>query len=223
MEAIIHLVGIISECGKSTFENIHTLGTENLVRAAREADVTRFLQMSALGVRPDAVARYHRSKWAAEEIVRQSGLRFTIFRPSIIYGSGDGFVNLFARMSRWSPFLPVIGSGQGTYQPVPVEVVAEAFVRALDEPRAINQTFDLAGPETLTLPQILDQIMKVTGRRRIKATIPLPIARIMAAGLERIFPAALRKPASAQPRDQIVMLEEKTIGSPRTLRMTYSG
>ena len=100
MEAVVHLVGIISEVGQNTFENVHPRGTENIVAAARAADVTRFIHMSALGTRPNAASRYHQSKWAAEEIVRRSGLAWTIFRPSIIYGPGDGFVNLFARMSR---------------------------------------------------------------------------------------------------------------------------
>src|SRR5437899_1798339 len=79
-EAVIHLVGIISEIGRNTFENVHTRGTENIVTAARNAGVRRFVQMSALGTRPNAASRYHQSKWAAEELVRQSGLAWTIFR-----------------------------------------------------------------------------------------------------------------------------------------------
>ena len=87
MEAVIHLVGIISEIGRNTFENIHARGTENIVTAARNAGIRRFVQMSALGTRPNAASRYHQSQWAAEEFVRQSGLAWTIFRPSIIFTS----------------------------------------------------------------------------------------------------------------------------------------
>ena len=86
VDAAIHLVGIIGELSRNTFDRVHMEGTRNVVKAAQDAGVSRFIQMSALGSRPDAVSRYHRSKWAAEEIVRQSGLAFTIFRPSIVYG-----------------------------------------------------------------------------------------------------------------------------------------
>src|SRR5947207_11117790 len=98
MHAVIHLVGIISEIGESTFENIHTLGTQNILAATRDAGIERFVHMSALGVRPGSISRYHQSKWAAEEEVRQSDLDYTIFRPSLIYGPEDQFVNLFAQI-----------------------------------------------------------------------------------------------------------------------------
>ena len=87
VDAVVHLVGIISEVGQNTFENVHTRGTENIVAVARAAGMKRFIHMSALGTRPNAASRYHQSKWAAEEIVRQSGLAWTIFRPSIIFTS----------------------------------------------------------------------------------------------------------------------------------------
>ena len=111
MDAVIHLVGIISEVGRSTFEDIHISGTRNIVMTAQKAGIKRFVHMSALGARPNSVSRYHQSKWTAEEIVRGSGLDYTLFRPSIIYGPGDHFVNLFARMARFSPVLPVMGQG----------------------------------------------------------------------------------------------------------------
>ncbi|MEO6182565.1 MAG: complex I NDUFA9 subunit family protein [Verrucomicrobiota bacterium] len=212
MDAVIHLVGIISEVGENTFENVHTLGTKNMVDAANHAGVKRFMQMSALGVRADAVARYHRSKWAAEELVRSSGLDFTIFRPSIIYGSEDHFVNFFARLSRWSPVLPVMGSGQGTLQPICIGDVAHFFLNSLNDPRAFGQTYDLCGPDILTMPAILKTICDVTGRKRWQIRVPLTLARMQAALLEFIFPTLLRK-ASPLTRDQLIMLEERTIGN----------
>ncbi|MEO6035035.1 MAG: complex I NDUFA9 subunit family protein, partial [Verrucomicrobiota bacterium] len=211
VDAVIHLVGIISEQGGSTFEKIHTLGTQNMVSAVRASGVKRFLQVSALGVCAYAKARYHKSKWAAEMHVRNSGLDFTIFRPSIIYGRGDHFVNFFAGLSRWSPVLPVMGTGNGLLQPVPVEDVARCFVRALVNPRTVGQSYDLYGPEILTLREILQAICDATGRKRLLVQIPMPMARTLAATLEWIFPAILRK-APPLNRDQLVMLEEKTIG-----------
>ena len=121
MDAVIHLVGIIIEVGESTFENVHSRGTGNIVAAARQAGVKRFVHMSALGTRANAASRYHQTKWAAEELVRRSGLDFTIFRPSLIYGPEDQFVNMFARIIRLSPVVPLIGSPSARFQPVAVE------------------------------------------------------------------------------------------------------
>jgi uncharacterized protein YbjT (DUF2867 family) len=213
IDAVIHLVGIISEVGANTFENVHTRGTENLVVAAQKAGVKRFIQMSALGTRPKAVARYHRSKWAAEEFVRQSGLDWTIFRPSIIYGPRDHFVNLFAGISRWSPVLPVMGSGQAKLQPVPVGDVAACFAGALTTPQSSGQTYDLCGPEVLSFVGVLDNILAATGRKRLKLHIPMGLARFQAALLEFISPRLLGK-APPLNRDQLLMLNEDNVGNP---------
>ena len=213
-EAVIHLVGIISEVGPNTFHKAHTAATQNVVRAAEQAGVSRYVHMSALGTRPDSASRYHQTKWAAEQAVRGSRLAWTIFRPSLIYGVGDHFVNLFANLARWSPFLPVMGSGQGKLQPVSVEVVAEAFVGALSEPRAIGQTYDLCGPDRLSFLEVLDAILSVVGRRRFKLHLPLPLARVQAAALEFVFPRLLGRAAPLN-RDQLIMLAEDNVGDPR--------
>ncbi|HZV36560.1 MAG TPA: complex I NDUFA9 subunit family protein [Verrucomicrobiae bacterium] len=212
-DAVIHLVGIISEVGKNTFENVHTQGTRNIVSAAQQSGVTRFVHMSALGTRPNAVARYHRSKWAAEEIVRGSGLDYTIFRPSIIYGPHDAFVNLFAAMSRYSPVLPIIGSGRSKMQPVHVTDVATCFAGALTQPNSVRQTYDLCGGEILSFEEVLDTILRVTRRKRLKIHLPLALARIQVAVLEFIFPRLLRK-APPLNRDQLLMLCEDNVGNP---------
>jgi NADH dehydrogenase len=214
VEAVIHLVGIISEFGEQTFENVHVRGTQNVVSAAQQAGAKRFVHMSALGTRPNAVARYHQSKWAAEEIVRGSGLDWTIFRPSIIYGPGDGFVNLFAKIIRRSPIVPIMGDGESKFQPVTVESVATAFVKALAEPRAVHQTFDLCGAEVFTLNEIVDVILTVMQRRRLKLHVPLAAARFQAALLEFVYPKVLRKAAPLN-RDQLRMLQEDNTGETR--------
>jgi NADH dehydrogenase len=213
-EAVIHLVGIISEFGEQTFENVHKRATENLVKAAQGAGVRRFIHMSALGTRPNAVSRYHQTKWAAEQAVRGSGLDWTIFRPSLIHGREDHFVNLFARMARFSPVLPVMGTGATRFQPVAVEAVAACFVRALNEPKAIGQTFDVCGLERLTMPEILRAILAVTGRRRFILRIPMIVARLQAALLEWVFPVLLRQSPPLN-RDQLLMLREDNVGDAR--------
>jgi uncharacterized protein YbjT (DUF2867 family) len=214
IDAVIHLVGIISEVGTSTFENIHVRGTRNVVTAAREQGVKRFVHMSALGTRPNAVSRYHRTKWEAEEIVRSSGLDFTIFRPSLIFGARDHFVNLFAKIIRHSPIVPVLGRREAKFQPVAVENVAAAFVKSLAEPKSIRETYDLAGPEAFTLSEIIDQIMTVMKYKRMKVHIPSFIARLQAMLLAFVFPNFLRQ-APPLNRDQLIMLQEDNVGNAR--------
>lgn len=214
IDAVIHLVGIISEVGPNTFENVHIGGTQNMLAVAESVGVKRFIHMSALGTRPDAAARYHQSKWAAEQIVRDSGLDHTVFRPSIIYGPRDHFVNLFARISRFSPVLPVMGDGRNKMQPVPVADVAACFVKSLAEPAAINRTFDLCGQDILSFDEILDAILRVTGRERLKLHLPMSIARIQAAMLEFTFTRLLGEPPPLN-RDQLIMLGEDNVGNPQ--------
>lgn len=213
IDAVIHLVGIISEVGRATFENIHTLGTKNIVTAAQKAAVRRYEQMSALGARPNAASRYHQSKWAAEEIVRNSGLEFTIFRPSIIYGPKDQFVNLFAKMAHFSPVLPVMGNGRSKLQPIPVADVAACFVKALNQPASIGQTYDLCGRDILTFDEVLNAILEVTNRKRLKIHVPIGLARCQAALLEFIFSKLFGK-APPLNRDQLIMLAEDNTGNP---------
>ena len=212
-EAVIHLVGIIGEVGDQTFERVHHEGTLRVLEACQSAGVGRWIHMSALGTRPGAVSRYHRTKWAAEEAVRGSGLRWTIFRPSVIYGPGDGFVNLFERMSRWSPVLPLIGRRTARLQPVPVESVARAFACALDTATAIGKTYDLCGPDRLTLAEILATILRVTGRRRLRIPLPRAVAQVQARLLEAIYPSLLGRAAPLS-RDQLLMLDEDNLGDP---------
>ncbi|MGN6641397.1 MAG: complex I NDUFA9 subunit family protein [Verrucomicrobiota bacterium] len=214
LDAVIHLVGIISEVGEQTFEKVHTEGTRNMIMAAQNSGVKRFVHMSALGTRPNAVARYHQSKWAAEELVRQSGLDWTIFRPSIIYGPGDGFVNLFAGIIRRSPAVPILGSGESRFQPVHVNQVAKAFVNSLNEPRAVGQTFTLAGPEVFTLNEIVDAILKAMQRKRFKLHLPLGIARAQAGLVEGVFNKLLHRVPPLN-RDQVLMLQEDNVGDGR--------
>ena len=209
-DAVIHLVGIISQVGQSTFENVHVLGTRHVLLAAKQAGV-RFAHMSALGTRPNAASLYHQTKWAAEEEVRHSGLNYTIFRPSLIFGPQDDFVNLFAKLSRFSPVIPIIGNGQARFQPVAVEVVARAFVASLTEPGADSQTLELCGPETLSFDEIIDQILEVAGHNRLKLHIPVSLARLKAGILEWIFPKVLGR-APPLNRDQILMLQEGNVG-----------
>ncbi len=212
-DAAIHLVGIISEIGDQTFERMHVEATITMVDALQGSGIQRLVHMSALGARPDAPARYHRSKAAAEALVRSSGLDWTIFRPSLVYGQGDAFVNLFDRISRWSPIVPVMGPGTNLLQPVAVEIVAEAFATALKSTSSIGQTIDLCGPERLSFRAVLRRILAARSRSRWVVSVPWPVARLQARMMEWVFPALLGR-ASPLNRDQLLMLHEDNVGDP---------
>ncbi len=219
-DGVIHLVGIIAEAGRNTFERVHVEATRRIVYAAVTAGVRRYIHMSAMGTRPNAPSAYHRTKWAAEEIVRSSGLDWTIFRPSLIHGPGDQFVNRFAQMSAWAPFMPVIGPGTYKLQPVSVQTVAHCFVAALSNPRAIGHVYDLCGDEQLTFVQVIDAILAAAGRRRPKLHLPVKLAMTMASAMEFVWPRLFNR-APPLARDQILMLQEDNVGDPRPARETF--
>jgi len=184
-DAIIHLVGIIREqSGKGvTFQRIHVEGTRNVLEAAKKAGVSRFIHMSALGSRENATSAYHRSKYEAEQLVQASGIPYVIFRPSVIFGPGDEFVNMLADLVRL-PVTPVIGNGSYPLQPVARETVADVFVQALTLPASTNQIYETGGPAPLTYGQILDAIGEAIGKKSVrKLHIPLglmkPVVNLM--------------------------------------------
>jgi len=207
-DCVVHLVGIIIERGPNTFDRVHVELTRRVVDATRRAGIKRYLHMSALGTRPNAVSRYHQTKWAAEEIVRQSGLAWTIFRPSVIYGPGDKSINVLANVVRRLPVVPVLGDGEGKIQPVAVEVVAREFVRAAGDTGSVGKTFELCGPVALTWNELYDELQQVLGTRKPKVHLPVPVARAVAAVFEKL----LRNPPFT--RDQLRMLGEDNIGDP---------
>lgn len=186
-QAVINLIGIIREFpGRGiTFQKMHVEATENLVDAAQEQGIKRFLQMSANGTRPDAVTAYHQTKWLAEESVRASGLDWTIFRPSLIYGPNDQFGNMLAGMMRKLPVMPVMGNGNYRLQPVAVENVARGFALALSKPNSIGQVFHCGGPERLSYNQVLDSIGKALGKAKVcKLHQPLALMRPLISMME---------------------------------------
>jgi uncharacterized protein YbjT (DUF2867 family) len=215
-QAVVHLVGIIREHPSTgvTFERVHTQGTINVLDAATVAGVGRLLHMSALGTRAGARSRYHRTKWAAEEAVRSSPIPWTIFRPSVIYGRGDQFVTMLARMIDL-PVVPVIGTGRQQLQPVPVEQVARAFALALDMESTVKQVYDVAGPDVVTMVELLDYIGAAMSRRRVrKAYVPLAAVRTAARLLHRL-------PGFPLTPDQLLMLEENNTCDPGPFFSTF--
>jgi NADH dehydrogenase len=180
IHTVIHLVGIIAERGRSTYEKVHVEGTAHLLAEARKSGVSRWIQMSAAGTRTHAVSRYHQTKWAAEELVRESGLTWTILRPSLIYGPGDRFTCLFARMlefpwnilNTWS--VPCLGGGKTVFQPVAVGEVAEAFARCVSYDATFGRTLDVCG-EPVNFFGVVEAIAKARGYRPYILDVPLDV------------------------------------------------
>ena len=215
-EAVINLVGIIYERGSSTFEAIHHLGTRNLVRAAKQNGVKRFVQMSALGARPSDASAYHTTKFAAEEEVRNSGIPYVVLRPSLIFGSESAFVAQMLEVMKAAPFVrPVPGSGEYRFRPVHVQDVAECFERSLTSLAAVNQTVDLVGGEELSLNDIAAEIATNAGIRKIPIHIPIPFMK-MAAAFFSVLP--IQPPVTSA---QIRMLEEGSTADPEPMKRIF--
>ncbi len=178
--AVIHLVGIIRAFPERgvTFERLHVAATRNVLNAAASVGVSRFLHMSANGARPASEIDYQRTKWQAEEEVRRSGLDWTIFRPTLIFGAGGDFLETLANLVRRLPIVPVFGDGQYRIRPVAVEQVAETYVKALDKQEANNETYLLGGGESYTYDTLLDLIGQALGKATVhKAHQPIPLVK----------------------------------------------
>ena len=174
-EAVVHLVGIIWEKGAQTFDRMHREAVENVLAAARGTGIRRFIHMSAMGSSEDSPSSYGRTKAAGEKAVRESGLAWTVFRPSIIFGPGDGFVSLLAALVRSNPmFIPVIGPGTTRFMPVSVYDVARVFREALEKPDSAGKAFEVGGPQTFTLNEIYREIAAAVGKPR-KPLVHFPI------------------------------------------------
>ncbi len=210
--AVIHLVGIIREKPRQniTFETIHDQGARNLVQSALRSGIRRFVHMSALGTRPNALSRYHLSKYAAEQTLRHSGLDWTIFRPSLIHGPGGEMMRMEAMWARkqappplfFSPFMPYFaGKNTGRIQPVLVTDVARAFVDALHKPSTIGQVYELGGPDQFTWPQFHRICANlIVGKKRLTVGIPISVANLLcAAGIAGLL---------GFNRDQVIMSQE---------------
>ncbi|HTS19048.1 MAG TPA: complex I NDUFA9 subunit family protein [Verrucomicrobiae bacterium] len=208
-KCVVHLVGIIYEWKENTFERVHAQATRFVVDEAKRAGAKRFVHMSALGTRENARSRYHQTKWAGEEAVRKSGIAWTIFRPSFIYGPRDKGINTLAGIVRRAPLIPVLGRGETKIQPISVENVAKAFVGAIRNDESVGKTYDLCGPEAFTWNELYDKLQGILGTRKKKIHLPLPIARCQAAIFERL----LANPPFT--RDQLVMLQEDNVGDPK--------
>lgn len=202
--AAINLVGILTQGGGQHFDEIHAEGAARIGRIATALDCVRLVHVSALGASKASPSRYSRTKAQGELRVRDAFPGATIVRPSVVFGPEDDLFNKFARLARLAPALPLIGGGKTRFQPVFVGDVAQAVARILSEPATAGNTYELGGPEILTLKNILELTLKATHRRRFLLPVPFALARIKGALL-----GMLPKPLITL--DQVRLLESDNV------------
>jgi len=181
-DAVIHLVAIIKENKKIniTFERLNYLSTQNMVEAAKQHGVKRFIYMCSIGADVNGETPYFRTKGKAEITVMESGLSYTIFRPSFIFGPGDAVYSMLAKVIKKSPFgiMPVFGNGDYLHQPVSVYNVAEAVAASLQQkPKTINKIYEIGGTEPLSYNKQLETLGEIVGKKIRKIKLPLFLAQ----------------------------------------------
>ena len=209
-DAVVNLVAILHG-SVAAFDHVHVQLPRHLAQACRAAGVQRLVHVSALGVAAEpnaAPSNYLRSKTAGEHVLEQSGLQLTMLRPSVIFGAEDRFLNLFAQLQAFAPFMPLAGS-TARFQPVWVEDVASAIVAALQQPATIGKTFELAGPQVYTLAELVQLAGRWSGHERRVIPLPEAIGRLQALTMELLPGPTLMS------RDNIDSMKQPNIASGR--------
>lgn len=205
MDAVINLVGILHEDGAQTFRRCHVELPRKVAEACRSSGVRHLLHMSALGASTDGPSEYLRSKAEGEAALREAAgtVPVTIFRPSIIFGQDDRFLNLFAELARWFPVIPLAGA-EARMQPIWVEDVARCYAAALGNARAHGEAYELCGPKAYTLAELVGFVARTLGRRPRVVGMPGALARMQAAVLERL-------PGKVMTRDNLLSLGKDNV------------
>lgn len=188
VDAVVHLVAI-RQGRDEQFKRVMEQGTRDLVAAAKEAGVKRFILMSALGTSEDTrnLVPYYHGKWAMEQAVKGSGLEHVIFRPSFVFGREGGILPTFRKLAKLTPVTPIIGSGEQKIQPIWVDDVAAYFAAALTKAEAANKTFELGGPDAVSWNEFWQRLRTSLGiRRRPSIHVPVALMRVNALVTEQL-------------------------------------
>jgi NADH dehydrogenase len=202
----INLVGILTEGGAQSFDAVQGKGAEAVAQATAAVG-GRMVHVSAIGADENSASGYGRSKAAGEKAVLAAVPSATIFRPSVVFGPEDQFTNRFAALARMSPALPLIGGGVTRMQPVYVGDVATAVAEAVDGKTKPGATYELGGPEVLTMREIMEIILEITDRKRALVSLPFGLAKLQALFLQ-FAPGALKLTP-----DQVAMLRSDNVVS----------
>ena len=202
----VNLVGILTEGGAQTFDAVQAKGAEAVAKAASAAGA-RMVHVSAIGADENSASRYAQAKAAGEKAVLAAVPSATILRPSVMFGPDDDFTNRFAALARMSPALPLIGGGVTKMQPAYVADVAVAVADAVDGKTKAGATYELGGPEVLSMREIMQIILGITERNRMLVSLPFGLAKLQAVLLQ-FAPGALKLT-----RDQVELLRVDNVVS----------
>ena len=208
-DAAINLIGIIRSLPDFSFQKVHVDYVNALLELAKESGIERFIHMSALGAAENSDSEYFSTKYEGESLVRNSGLKWTVFRPSLIFGNNAGFFDDLIDLVKTRAFVPIIGTGETKFAPIDVFSVAEAYNNALYNEKTINKVFQLCGPDTFTFEGIIDLIMEISPPKKLKIHAPSFIAEKSLNFIEKLS-SSLSKNAPIT-SDQIRMLKYDNI------------
>lgn len=215
-EVVVNCVGILYETGSQTFQALHAEAPGRIGRAAAAAGVGHVVHVSAIGADAASPSVYARTKAEGEAALRAAFPGAVVLRPSIVFGPEDNFFNQFAALAQVLPALPMFGGGSTRFQPVYVGDVADAAMAALDRAEAAGKTYELGGPKIYTFREILEFILRTTGRKRFLVSIPYSVGALQA----RLF-ELLPKPLLT--RDQLLLLQRDNVVSPGALTLADLG
>jgi uncharacterized protein YbjT (DUF2867 family) len=187
VEVVVHLVAI-RQGKEAQFDRVMSQGTRDLLDAARQAGVRRFVHMSALGTSEQTkdLVPYYRARWEMEQAVQGSGLPHVIFRPSFVFGPDGGILPTFRKLAKVAPVTPIVGSGEQRIQPIWADDVAAYFAQALDLDAATNRTFELGGPDVVSWNELWARLKQALGVRRPSVHVPMAFMRANALVTERL-------------------------------------
>ena len=189
VESVIHLVGIIRQQGRATFQSVNHEGTANVAAAAWNADsVKEIVLVSALGAANNPGMPYMHSKWQGEQAVAAGGVPYTIIRPSIVFGKGDEFTSMLGALIKVSPLVPVVGTGRNRFQPIHVNDLARSIALTLGRADLRNRVVEIGGPEQLSYNELLKLICDTLGKFRIPFHLPSWMMRPNVWLMERVLP-----------------------------------
>lgn len=224
VDAVAHLVAIIRQRKGSTFDLVNRQGTANLVAAIKGAGkgaegasgrVCKLVHVSVIGAANDPAYPYLRSKWRGEQVVVNSGLPYTILRPSLLFGEGDEFLNTLAGLVRVFPVVPVVGSGRNRFQPLAADDLARCIALSLERDDLDGQTVEIGGPQQLSYRELLRLVARTLGKRRWRVHIPVWLMRLNVALLERMQP---RPPITTE---QLRLLPVRNVAEPDSVARVF--
>jgi NADH dehydrogenase len=203
VDCVVNLVGILHEQGGQTFDRVHVELPRSVIAACERSGVRRLVHMSALGADPDGPSRYQRSKGEAEALVRGSRLDWTVFRPSVIFGRGDSFLAMFAKLVGLLPVV-ALAAPNARFQPVWIGDVAHCFARSVVDDRTIGQRYDLCGPKAYTLRELVAYVGRLTGHERPIVPLGPRLSSLQARMLEML-------PVKLMTRDNLASMQRDNV------------